>query len=127
MDMDIPIRPLMKLICFLIANANITDNEFKKKIILCEIKVLARFFNPKELKEMVEMLKTLTKNAEVERIIEKYGQGFDSIYFDGKADGINDTKIEVAKNFLANGINIELISECTGLSIDKIKNLKREL
>ena len=133
--MDIPIRPLMKLICFLIANANITDNEFKKKIILCEIKVLARFFNPKELKEMVEMLKTLTKNAEVERIIEKYGQGFDSIYFDGKADGFqegkiegcNDTKIEVAKNFLANGINIELISECTGLSIDKIKNLKREL
>ena len=73
------------------------------------------------------MLKTLTKNAEVERIIEKYGQGFDSIYFDGKADGINDTKIEVARNLLANGVDEELISECTGLSIDKIKNLKREL
>ena len=127
MDIDIPIRQLMKFICFLIANANITDTDFKNKIILCEIKVLSRFFNPKEQEEMIEMLKTLTKNAEVERIIEKYGQGFDSIYFDGKADGINDTKIEVARNLLANGVDEELISECTGLSIDKIKNLKREL
>ena len=27
------------------------------------------------------------KNSEVERVIEKYGIGFDVIYFDGKADG----------------------------------------
>lgn len=33
---------------------------------------------------MVEMLKTETKNSEVSRIIEKYGEGFDVIYFDGK-------------------------------------------
>ena len=127
MEMDIPIRALMKLICFLIANANIPDNDFKNKIILCEIKVLARFFKNKELKEMIEMLKTLNKNPEVERIIKKYGQGFDSIYFDGKADGINDTKIEVAKNLLNDGFDVEIISRNTGLSIDKIKNLKREL
>lgn len=131
MEMDIPIRALMKLICFLIANANIPDNDFKNKIILCEIKVLARFFKNKELKEMIEMLKTLNKNPEVERIIKKYGQGFDSIYFDGKADGFqegcNDTKIEVAKNLLNDGFDVEIISRNTGLSIDKIKNLKREL
>lgn len=127
MEMDIPIRALMKLICFLIANANIPDNDFKNKIILCEIKVLARFFKNKELKEMIKMLKTLNKNPEVERIIKKYGQGFDSIYFDGKADGINDTKIEVAKNLLNDGFDVEIISRNTGLSIDKIKNLKREL
>ena len=130
-DIDIPIRALMKLICFLIANANIPDNDFKNKIILCEIKVLARFFKNKELKEMIEMLKTLNKNPEVERIIKKYGQGFDSIYFDGKADGFqegcNDTKIEVAKNLLNDGFDVEIISRNTGLSIDKIKNLKREL
>lgn len=127
MDIDIPIRPLMKLICFLIGNANITDSDFKNKIILCEIKVLSRFFKQKELKEMVTMLKTLTKNAEVERIIKKYGQGFDSIYFDGKADGIYDTKIEVARNLLNEGLSIDVIARNTGLSIDKIKKLKREL
>ena len=143
MDIDIPIRQLMKFICHLIANANISDSDFKKKIILCEIKVLARFFKNKELKEMVELLKTLTKNAEVQRIIEKYGQGFDSIYFDGKTDGYsegkndgydegkndgtNEAKIEVAKNFLNEGFDIELVARNTGLSIDKIKKLKGEL
>lgn len=33
------------------------------------------------------MVKTETENPEINRIIEKYGQGFHSIYFDGKADG----------------------------------------
>ena len=84
---------------------------------------------------MVELLKTLTKNAEVQRIIEKYGQGFDSIYFDGKTDGysegkndgINDTKIAVAKNLLNNDCDIEFVARNTDLPIDKIKKLKREL
>ena len=92
---------------------------------------------------MVELLKTLTKNAEVQRIIEKYGQGFDSIYFDGKTDGYsegkndgydegkndgtNEAKIEVAKNLLNEGFDIELVARNTGLSIDKIKKLKGEL
>ena len=126
-DIDVPIKQLMKFICFLIANCNIPDDDFKKRIILCEIKVLARFFKDDELLEMIDLLKTLTKNPEVERIIEKYGEGFDSIYFDGKADGFNDGKLQVARNLLKKGVNVELISECTGISIDKIKNLKREL
>ena len=130
-DIDVPIKQLMKFICFLIANCNIPDDDFKKRIILCEIKVLARFFKDDELLEMIDLLKTLTKNPEVERIIEKYGEGFDSIYFDGKADGftegIDDGKLQVARNLLKKGVNVELISECTGISIDKIKNLKREL
>ena len=31
---------------------------------------------------MIEMLKTQTINQEVQRKIEKYGEGFDTIYFD---------------------------------------------
>ena len=127
MDIDIPIKQLMNVICFLIAKSNIPDDNFRMKIILCEIKVLARFFKGDELKEMIEMLKTLTKNPEVERIVEKYGEGFDSIYFDGKADGVTDGKIQVAKNFLEDGFNEEVVSRNTGISIDKIKNLKRKL
>ena len=69
------------------------------------------------------MLKTQTKNSEVQRIIDKYGEGFDVIYFDGKADG----KIEVVKKGLANGIDEETISILTGFSIDQIKNIKRKL
>ena len=127
MDIDIPIKQLMKFICFLIGISNIPDDDFKKRIILCEIKVLARFFKDDELLEMIDLLKTLTKNPEVERIIEKYGEGFDSIYFDGKADGFNDGKLQVARNLLRDGFDEEVVSRNTGLSIDKIKNLKREL
>lgn len=36
MDIDLPIKSLMSLICFLIGNANIPDIDFKKKICLCE-------------------------------------------------------------------------------------------
>ena len=127
MDIDIPIKQLMKIICFLIANSNIPDDDFKKKIIQCEIMVLARFFKDDELREMIDLLKTFKRHPEVERIIEKYGEGFDTIYFNGRADGVDDGKIQVARNFLRKGVDEELISECTGISIDKIKKLKREL
>ena len=72
---------------------------------------------------MIEMLKTQTKNSEVQRIIDKYGEGFDVIYFDGKADG----KVDVARNLLKDGFDEEVISRNTGLSLDQIKNIKRKL
>ena len=74
---------------------------------------------------MIKM--TQTKNSEVERIIKKYGQGFDTIYFDGKADGIIENKIDNAKNLLKEGFDEEVISRNIGLSIDQIKNIKRKL
>ena len=74
---------------------------------------------------MIKM--TQTKNSEVERIIKKYGQGFDTIYFDGKADGIIENKIDNAKNLLKDGFDEEVISRNIGLSLDQIKNIKRKL
>ena len=127
MDIDLPIKSLMSLICFLIGNANIPDIDFKKKICLCEIRVLNRFFKDEELSEMIEMLQTQTKSSEVQRIIEKYGQGFHSIYFDGKADGIFNGKVEVAKNLLKNGLDEGFVSQNTGLPVNEIKKLKRKL
>ena len=76
---------------------------------------------------MIEMLKTQTNKSEVQRIIDKYGEGFDVIYFDGKADGIIENKFEVARNLLKEGVEEEFISRNTGLSIDQIKNIKRKL
>ncbi|WP_295602353.1 hypothetical protein [uncultured Methanobrevibacter sp.] len=73
------------------------------------------------------MLKTQTNKSEVQRIIDKYGEGFDVIYFDGKADGIIENKFEVARNLLKEGVEEEFISRNTGLSLDQIKNIKRKL
>ena len=135
MDVDFLIKQLMKIICFLIAHANISDEDFRTDIIVCEIMVLARFFREDELSEMIIMLQTQTKNSEVERIIKKYGRGFDVYYFDGKADGFKegktegfkDGKTEVAINFLKDGFDEEVISRNTGIPIDEIKELKRKL
>lgn len=123
MHIKLPIKVLMCLIIVLIGKVNIQDEDFKKKIVLCELKVLSRFFKDRELSEMIEMLQTQTKNPEVARIIAKYGQGFDVIYFDGKADG----KLDTAKNLLAEKVDEEIISKCTGISIDELKKLKRKL
>ena len=90
---------MVSLIIILIGKANIPDEDFKKKIILCKIR-FARFFKDDELSEMIEMLKTQTKNSEVEQIIEKYGQGFDVIYFDGKADGYEDGRSKGFKSIV---------------------------
>lgn len=89
------------------------------------------------------MLKSQTNNSEIDKIVEKYGPGFDSIYFDGKADGIeegikegikegrkegrddgfSDAKREIARNLLADGFDEKTVSRNTGMSIDELKKL----
>ena len=123
MNIELPIKALMSIICFLIVNLNISDDNFKEDLIVCEIEVLKRFFTGNELSEMVAMLKYKTENPEVRRIVERYGPGFDVIYFDGK----DDAKLESATNLLNEGIDEEIISRCIGLSIDQIRELKRKL
>ena len=52
-------------------------------------------------------------------------------YDDGKAEGLEagakEKGIEIAKNFLKNGISIDLVSESTGLSVEELKELKKEV
>ena len=40
-----------------------------------------------------------------------------------KEEGIKEEKINIAKNAITNGIDIETISKITGLSIEEINNL----
>ena len=40
---------------------------------------------------------------------------------DGISQGSQQAKIETAKNMLQKNISIEVISECTGLSLDEIE------
>ena len=42
---------------------------------------------------------------------------------EGLAEGKHKKAIETAKNMLAKGLNIELVSQCTGLNVDEIKTL----
>ena len=76
---------------------------------------------------MIDMLKSETKNPEVERVIEKYGVGFDVIYFDGKAEGISQTNQKIAKNLIAEGFDDEFISRVTDVSKGEIRKLKDDI
>ena len=48
-------------------------------------------------------------------------------YDDGKEDGAKAKEIEIAKNFLKDGIPIEVISKNTGLSVEELKELEKEV
>ena len=47
-------------------------------------------------------------------------------YDAGKVEGLREGKISIAKNFLKDGISIEVISKNTGLSVEELKELNKE-
>ena len=120
MNISLPIKTLMKSICYLIGQANIPDDDFKRRIIACERIILARFFKGDEFTEMVNLLKTETK---YENLDSEFGEVFEARYYDGRADGI----LQVAENLLRTGSDEEYVSLNTGIPLDEIKNIKRRL
>ena len=46
---------------------------------------------------------------------------------EGITEGQNEKAIETAKNFLANGVAAELVSKCTGLSLEEVLKLQKEI
>lgn len=43
---------------------------------------------------------------------------------DAKNEGIQENRIEIAKNMLENKMELKMISKLTGLSIDEVETLK---
>ena len=52
-------------------------------------------------------------------------RGYKEGVSDGISQGEHQAKIETAKNMLQKNISIEVISECTGLSLDEIENFSK--
>ncbi len=40
----------------------------------------------------------------------------------GKAEGIAEAKLQMAKDFKANGVSVEIIARCTGLSFETVES-----
>lgn len=53
-----------------------------------------------------------------------YAEGRDFGYAEGRDSGHKEEKIEIAKNMLRKGSNIEFIMECTGLKREELELLK---
>ena len=52
--------------------------------------------------------------------------GYDDGKADGKVEGLEEGKKTVAKNFLKDGMPIEVVSKNTGLSIEELEKLNKE-
>ena len=127
MGIEVSVYYLVPLVIRLFGQAVIPDFEFKKRIFLSLVRLLQRFYAGDELKEMIRMLKSVTKDPKVKSIIEQYGLGFDEIYYDGKEDGFDNAKLEDVRGMLSEGISDEIILRVTKISIKKLQNLKRNL
>ena len=68
-----------------------------------------------------EMIINTLKN---EAIKEGMEEGLREGLREGREEGIYEKAIETAKNMLNKGLNIKLVSECTGLSIEKLNCIK---
>ena len=55
---------------------------------------------------------------------EGYNSGYDSGYDSGFDDGIEQNKIEMVRNMLTKNLDVNLISEITGLSLEEINKIK---
>ena len=54
-------------------------------------------------------------------------QGREQGFVDGVKHGKMDAIIEVAKSLLKENISLDVISKCTGLSLEKIEKIKEEI
>ncbi len=86
---------------------NVIDEEFKKKF---------------------EIDKIITaQKQEVESMTSNISRTLREEYEKAKREGLEKGKIEDAKNFLILGVDEEIVAKGTGLSLDKIKEIKEEL
>ncbi len=87
--------------------------------------------NEPTLKKAMTTLEFLSQDAEARRLYEarqKYlhdeASMIEGARTEGKAKGVLEGKIEVAKNMLSMGLDIQLIVKATGLSEEEIHALK---
>ena len=103
---------------------------------LCKQKTESDF--TANLANKVKSVKTSSDEKRVymtfeEMVEERFNEGKSVGLEEGRAEGIEEGKeegreekaIETAKNFLKNGISPELIAKCTGLSLEKVLELRK--
>lgn len=88
----------------------------------------------KEIAKANKELEYLTGDEEVQRVAflrEKYEKDYNTNISGARKEGVKEgeklAKIEIAKEMLKQGIDIELIKDITKLKIEEIKEIKQNL
>ena len=53
-----------------------------------------------------------------------YKRGLEQGLEQGREEGARETAIKTARSFLQNGISVDIVARCTGLSLEEVKSLK---
>ena len=56
-----------------------------------------------------------------------FNEGRNAGIADGLAKGAEQAKIETAKNFLSENLSVEQVARCTGLPLETVQNLAKQL
>ena len=116
---------------------NLTDAE-KALLVFIEPSIADSYEFGKGNDIMEEFIKDAIKASKNEILLEAYDkewalkdegkrEGYDSGYDSGFDDGIEQTKIEMVRNMLKENANIDFISKVSGLSIEKIEEIKNNI
>ena len=94
-------------------------------------RISENLMNKEESKDLTKQVEELTSEYRYIELPSAYAnkEAFEEslkeeAFEDGKEEGIEQTKIDTAKKMLEKNLDINLISECTNLSIEEIKSLK---
>ncbi len=100
------------------------EEEHKEKVRRAITRTEIRIATEKAVEEAVgKAVEKATKKAVKKGLKEGIKEGRKEGLIEGRIEGKVEGKIETAKELLKNGIDINIIASCTGVSIDKIKNL----
>jgi len=84
---------------------------------------LTRNIEPEEKKEVASILQE-TRPGEVEQMISNVERVLKKTYKDAENKGVELGLAKVARQMLIEGIDLEIIKRCTGLSDEEIVKLK---
>ncbi len=89
----------------------------------------------KDSKKIIDKVEELSKDDEIISLNDEYDRaeldkvsarnlGIEQGIIQGKAEGIKERNIAIAKNMLKEALDVDLISKVTGLSKEEVESLK---
>lgn len=108
----------------LLVNAIIEDEQFHFDLIDCQKKMLQRFLKVAERKEVEKMLNLKAEDFGLEPNVTGFEESINLAYLDGKREGLDEAKLDDARNLIELGVDEDIVSKATGLDLETVRNLK---
>lgn len=108
-------------------SAKIPDKKFHKTLIDCSEKILQRFYTKNEIKEIKEMHNIKPQDYGIEPGVTGFEEAVNLSYLSRQREGYDNGVEETAINLIKLGVDDETITQGTGLDLETIQKLKKQL